>query len=69
MSDSPDQNSPFQTPQTDWEFAFVLNNQMTEAKIPPQKCEELLDVIIDWAEKNGYGIGGSFGPCEADPEE
>ncbi len=45
----------------EWEFSFGLCAQV-EGLIPSSKCNELLDLIVDWAEKNGFGIGGGFGP-------
>ena len=43
----------------EWHFDFGLCTP-DDSLIPASKCDELLDLIIDWAEKNGYGIGGGF---------
>jgi hypothetical protein len=45
----------------EWHFDFGLCGQ--DAKFVSQSdCEQLLDIIIDWAEEHGYSIGGGFGP-------
>ena len=50
----------------EWHFEFGLSSQ--EGKLVPQSdCDQLLDLIIDWAEEHGYCIGGGFGPCN-EPE-
>jgi hypothetical protein len=45
----------------EWEFTFGLCAQ-DKCLIPNSKCDELLDLIIDWAEKNGFGVGGGYHP-------
>jgi hypothetical protein len=45
----------------EWHFEFGLCGQDNRL-IAQSDCEELLDVIIDWAEQHGYCIGGGFGP-------
>ena len=45
----------------EWDFHFGLCAQEAGV-IPESKCDELLDMIIDWAEKHGYGVGGGFRP-------
>jgi hypothetical protein len=47
----------------EWHFDFGLCSQ-DEKLIAQSECDELLDVIIDWAEQRGYGIGGGFRPFE-----
>lgn len=50
----------------EWNFSFGLCAQ-NAGEIPLSKCDELLDLIIAWAEKHGYGVGGGFRPfTEAD---
>jgi hypothetical protein len=45
----------------EWEFTFGLCSQ-DERRIPSSKCDELLDLVINWAEKNECGIGGGYHP-------
>lgn len=55
---------------TEWSFHFGLCGNETGQLIPRTKCEELLDLIIEWAESNDLGIGGGYGPFPIDgPEE
>jgi hypothetical protein len=45
----------------EWHFDFGLYRQ--DGKLVAQsECDQLLDVIIDWAEEHGYCIGGGFAP-------
>jgi len=48
-------------------FDFGLINQEGE-DVPYEDAEELLDLMIDWAEKRGYGIGGGFRASSEDFE-
>jgi hypothetical protein len=52
----------------EWHFQFGLCAQ-DERLIPQSKCDELLDTIIDWAEANGYGVGGGFAPFDPEPDD
>lgn len=52
---------------SEWFFEFEICPDDPAALIPESKCEELLNLIIDWAEENGYGIGGHY--RELDDEE
>jgi hypothetical protein len=45
----------------EWHFDFGLCAQDGNS-IAHSECDELLDLIIDWAEQHGYGIGGGFRP-------
>jgi hypothetical protein len=51
----------------EWHFDFGLCTP-DSSLIPESKCEELLDLIVDWAEQNGYGVGGGYRPF-ADSDE
>jgi hypothetical protein len=50
-----------QTKVDEWHFEFGLCGQNGES-ITQSECDQLLDVIIDWAEHRGYCIGGGFRP-------
>ena len=54
---------------TEWEFGFGLCGNETGQMIPRSKCEELWDMIIEWAEANNLGIGGSYKPFKKDDED
>jgi hypothetical protein len=47
---------------TEWDFHFGLCGNKASRLIPRSKCDELLDLIIEWAESNDLGIGGGYGP-------
>jgi hypothetical protein len=47
----------------EWHFEFGLTAR-DEKLISQSECDQLLDVIIDWAEQHGYCIGGGFGPFD-----
>jgi hypothetical protein len=50
----------------EWHFDFGLCGQ-DEKLVAQCDCDQLLDMIIDWAEEHGYCIGGGFAPfAEAD---
>ena len=52
----------------DWHFDFGLAPQQALQTIPYSDAEELMEVIISWAEGKGYGVGGGFRPFdESDP--
>ena len=42
----------------EWHFDFGL--QQGDNLIPESKCMNCLTLIIEWAERNGLGIGGGF---------
>ena len=44
----------------EWHFDFGLYTTNPNQLISDIKCKELLDVIIEWAEKNNLGIGGGY---------
>ena len=44
----------------EWKFDFGLCATKPDQMISNIQCEELLDLIIDWAEKNEFGIGGGY---------
>ena len=44
----------------EWKFAFGLSVTKTNQAIPISKCDELLDLIIKWAETNELEVGGGF---------
>ncbi len=44
----------------EWKFDFGLCAPIAGQLIPNSQCEELLDLIIDWAEKNKLSIGGGY---------
>jgi len=44
----------------EWHFDFGLCATKSNQLIPISKCEELLDLIIEWAEKNELGVGGGY---------
>jgi hypothetical protein len=54
---------------TEWEFRFELCGNTTGQLIPRSKCDELLDLIVAWAESNNLGIGGGYAPFTADDSE
>ena len=47
----------------EWHFDFGLSAQDWKP-ISQSECDELLDVIIDWAEEHGFAIGGGFRPFD-----
>jgi hypothetical protein len=48
-----------ETQLAEWHFDFGLCGQ--DGKLIAQSdCDQLQDVIIDWAEEHGYCIGGGF---------
>jgi len=44
----------------EWKFDFGLYAAKAGQLIPNSQCKELLDLIIDWAEKNKLSIGGGY---------
>ena len=44
----------------EWKFSFGLCVTKTNETIPRSKCDELLDLIIQWAETNNLGVGGGY---------
>jgi hypothetical protein len=51
----------------EWHFDFGLCSQNTNL-VSQSDCDELLDVIIDWAEQHGFCIGGGFRPFDESDE-
>ena len=51
----------------EWHFDFGLYSQ-DRSPVAQSHCDELLDVIIGWAEQHGFCIGGGFGPF-SEPDE
>lgn len=50
----------------EWDFHFGLCGNALDQMIPRTKCEELFDLIIQWAEANDLGIGSGYGPFDTD---
>ncbi len=44
----------------EWHFDFGLCATNPNQLITDSQCEELLDLIVEWAEKNELGIGGGY---------
>jgi len=44
----------------EWHFDFGLYATNPNQLIPDSKCEELLDLIVEWAEKNELEVGGGY---------
>ena len=55
--------------QKEWYFEFRVYPEDSDLLIPESKCEELLNLMIDWAEENGYGIGGHYREFEGEDQE
>lgn len=51
----------------EWHFDFGLFAQ-DRNPVPQSDCDQLMDVIIDWAEQHGYCIGGGFRPFDKSDE-
>jgi hypothetical protein len=47
----------------EWHFDFGLCGQ-DGSSVAESDCDELLDLIIDWAEQRRLCIGGGFRPFE-----
>jgi len=45
---------------SEWHFDFGLYSKITNQDVPREKCEQLMDMIIDWAEQNEIHIGGGY---------
>ena len=52
----------------EWHFDFGLYGEEGQL-ISQLDCEQLLDVIIDWAEDHGYCVGGGFCPFAEESEQ
>jgi hypothetical protein len=46
-----------------WHFDFGVSGQDGQM-IAQSDCDQLLDIIIDWAEEHGLCIGGGFAPYD-----
>ena len=44
----------------EWHFDFGLCATRPDQTISSAQCEELLSLIIQWAEDNELGVGGGF---------
>lgn len=44
----------------EWHFDFGLCATRPGQTVSSAQCEELLDLIVQWAERNNLGIGGGF---------
>lgn len=44
----------------EWNFSFGLMSSGAVVDISTEDCDELMNLVIDWAEKKGYGIGGGY---------
>ena len=44
----------------EWHFDFGLCAIKEGQLIPESDCEALLNTIVEWAERNGYGVGGGY---------
>jgi hypothetical protein len=44
----------------EWHFDFGLCVTRPDQSIPESKCDELFDIIIEWAENNHLGVGGGY---------
>ena len=52
-----------------WLFNFALEGEAL-GKIERKKAEELMEVIIEWAENNGCQVGGGYrAPRQGEFEE
>ena len=54
-------------PQQAWLFRFGLERRDGE-RFPHQVAEELMAVIVAWAEARGLQVGGGFAPPPPDEE-
>ena len=52
----------------EWHFSFGLCAKEDGQLVSEDQASELMDVIIEHAEKHGLCIGGSFGPFKDDSE-
>ncbi len=44
----------------EWRFRFGLCATRDGQLISRSKCDELMDVIVNWAEANDLGVGGGY---------
>lgn len=44
----------------EWSFQFILQSSDGESPVPEARCNELLDLIIAWAELSQLAIGGGY---------
>ena len=49
-----------QVENNEWHFDFGLCATRPDQTVSSAQCEELLNLIVQWAEKNNLGIGGGF---------
>lgn len=50
----------------EWLFKFGLYNPDGLSEIPESACQELMDLIIDWAEDRKLHIGGGYKPSDGE---
>jgi hypothetical protein len=53
----------------EWSFRFGLCVTNERDLIPRDHCDELMELIIEWAESKNYGVGGGFGPFGDEEQE
>ena len=44
----------------EWHFDFGLCITKENQIVPRHQCEELLDLIMEWAESKDLGVGGGY---------
>ena len=44
----------------EWHFDFGLCATKSDRLVSTSDCEELLEIIVTWAERHGFGIGGGY---------
>ena len=54
--------------QYEWHFDFGLSSSRAGRLVTEQDCDELMSLIVDWANSKSYGIGGGFRPYGPDAE-
>ena len=57
---------PQEDAQEEWYFRFGLGATQPKQLVTRKKAAELFMLITEWAEKNDFGIGGSFRPFGPD---
>jgi hypothetical protein len=49
-----------QVEKNEWHFDFGLCATRPDQTVSSAQCEELLSLIVQWAERNNLGVGGGF---------
>ncbi|PLY00839.1 MAG: hypothetical protein C0623_06500 [Desulfuromonas sp.] len=44
----------------EWKFEIILASFKTGSTIPESRCDELLSMVRNWAEENGWGVVASY---------